>query len=245
MHIERGFQNNYGKIFSNIINVSFSSITELKNHLGNLILETKKDNNNFVTLKDDYDGIYLYEMLNKEDSNYAYRLYRDYEKYKYRRHYDDLLISNLQEKQKLIKNVDFPIGVVTIENEVIGQIIYLYKQSQTIFNYLKSIKSVNIFEKKYYTLLYEVLKILQSLKENDIYYIDIHPNNFLRLNNGTIKIIDFENHSIDYSNNKENYFRHNLFYIINDINKYFGLSSNINYSDSIEDIYNKVREKTY
>ena len=49
----------------------------------------------------------------------------------------------------------------------------------------------------------------------------------------------------DYSNNKENYFRHNLFYIINDINKYFGLSSNINYSDSIEDIYNKVREKTY
>ena len=179
MQIERGFQNNYGENFANIVNVGFSSLSELRDFLGKFITETKKENNNFATAKGDYDGIFLYQMPSINDEDYAYRIYRDFEKYKYRRHYDDKLISFLQSKQHLIKNVDFPLGVVTIENEVIGQIIYLYKNSQTIFSYLNSIKGNNIFEKEYYDLLLKVLNILKSLYENDIFYIDIHPNNFL------------------------------------------------------------------
>lgn len=242
MQIERGFQNNYGQNFPNIVNVGFSSLNELRLFLGKLITETKKENNNFATAKGDYDGIFLYQMPSIHDEDYAYRIYRDFEKYKYRRHYDDKLISFLQSKQHLVKNVDFPVGVVTVENEVIGQIIYLYKNSQTIFSYLNSIKGNNKFEKVYYDLLLKVLNILKLLYENDIFYVDIHPNNFLIVD-GAIKIIDFENHSIDNSNDKEKYFMHNLCYIIKLINRYFGIDCDIKREDSFEVVYQKVREK--
>ncbi len=242
MQIERGFQNNYGQNFPNIVNVGFSSLNELRLFLGKLITETKKENNNFATAKGDYDGIFLYQMPSIHDEDYAYRIYRDFEKYKYRRHYDDKLISFLQSKQHLVKNVDFPVGVVTVENEVIGQIIYLYKNSQTIFSYLNSIKGNNKFEKVYYDLLLKVLNILKLLYENDIFYVDIHPNNFLIVD-GAIKIIDFENHSIDNSNDKEKYFMHNLCYIIKLINRYFEIDCDIKREDSFEVVYQKVREK--
>lgn len=242
MQIERGFQNNYGQNFPNIVNVGFSSLNELRLFLGKFITETKKENHNFATAKGDYDGIFLYQMPSIHDEDYAYRIYRDFEKYKYRRHYDDKLISFLQSKQHLVKNVDFPVGVVTVENEVIGQIIYLYKNSQTIFSYLNSIKGNNKFEKEYYDLLLKVLNILKSLYENDIFYVDIHPNNFLIVD-GAIKIIDFENHSIDNSNDKEKYFMHNLCYIIKLINRYFEIDCDIKREDSFEDVYQKVREK--
>lgn len=242
MQIERGFQNNYGQNFPNIVNVGFSSLNELRLFLGKLITETKKENNNFATAKGDYDGIFLYQMPSIHDEDYAYRIYRDFEKYKYRRHYDDKLISFLQSKQHLVKNVDFPVGVVTVENEVIGQIIYLYKNSQTIFSYLNSIKGNNKFEKVYYDLLLKVLNILKLLYENDIFYVDIHPNNFLIVDE-SIKIIDFENHSIDNSNDKEKYFMHNLCYIIKLINRYFEIDCDIKREDSFEVVYQKVREK--
>ena len=242
MQIERGFQNNYGQNFPNIVNVGFSSLNELRLFLGKLITETKKENSNFATAKGDYDGIFLYQMPSIHDEDYAYRIYRDFEKYKYRRHYDDKLISFLQSKQHLVKNVDFPVGVVTVENEVIGQIIYLYKNSQTIFSYLNSIKGNNKFEKVYYDLLLKVLNILKLLYENDIFYVDIHPNNFLIVDE-SIKIIDFENHSIDNSNDKEKYFMHNLCYIIKLINRYFEIDCDIKREDSFEVVYQKVREK--
>ena len=46
MQIERGFQNNYGENFANIVNVGFSSLSELRDFLGKFITETKKENNN-------------------------------------------------------------------------------------------------------------------------------------------------------------------------------------------------------
>ena len=42
MQIERGFQNNYGENFANIVNVGFSSLSELRDFLGKFITETKK-----------------------------------------------------------------------------------------------------------------------------------------------------------------------------------------------------------
>ncbi|MGN1378831.1 MAG: hypothetical protein ACI4XR_00295, partial [Bacilli bacterium] len=215
MQIVRGYNNNYGGVFPNIVNVSFSSITEFKNFTGELLKETKKEKNIFVTQKDEYDGIYLYKIKNLAENDYAFRIYRDFEKYSFRRHYDDYLIDKLQQKQKNIKEIDFPIGVATIENYVIGQVIYLYENSQTAFEYLHSIKNNQNFEKKYYELLYKILNLIKMLYDNEIYYIDVHPNNFLILENGDIKIIDFENHSIDLSKDGVNYLKNNLLYIIN------------------------------
>ena len=88
----------------------------------------------------------------------------------------------------------------------------------------------------------KVLNILKSLYENDIFYIDIHPNNFLIVV-GSIKIIDFENHSIDNSKDKEKYFMHNLCYIIKFINKYFNMECDIDKNDSFEEVYHKVRKR--
>ena len=79
MQIERGFQNNYGENFANIVNVGFSSLSELRDFLGKFITETKKENNNFATAKGDYDGIFLYQMPSINDDDYAYRIYRDFE----------------------------------------------------------------------------------------------------------------------------------------------------------------------
>ena len=243
MLIERGYQNNFGGFFPNIINVSFSSITEFKNFAGDLLKETKKEKNFFVTDKDEYDGIYLYKIKNLAEKDYAFRIYRDFDKYSFRRHYDDYLIDKLQQKQKNIKEIDFPIGVATIENYVIGQVIYLYENSQTLFEYLQSIKYSQNFEKKYYELLYKVLRLIKMLYDNEIYYIDVHPNNFLMLENGDIKIIDFENHSIDLSSNGINYLKNNLLYIINLINEMFGFDSIVSYDFTLEETYEKVLSK--
>lgn len=243
MLIERGYQNNFGGFFPNIVNVSFSSITEFKNFTGELLKETKKEINIFVTQKDEYDGIYLYKIKNLAENDYAFRIYRDFEKYSFRRHYDDYLIDKLQQKQKNIKEIDFPIGVATIDNYVIGQVIYLYENSQTAFEYLHSIKNNQNFEKKYYELLYKILNLIKMLYDNEIYYIDVHPNNFLILENGDIKIIDFENHSIDLSKDGVNYLKNNLLYIINLINDMFGFESIVSCNSTLEETYKKVLSK--
>ena len=81
------------------------------------------------------------------------------------------------------------------------------------------------------------------LYDNEIYYIDVHPNNFLMLENGDIKIIDFENHSIDLSSNGINYLKNNLLYIINLINEMFGFDSIVSYDFTLEETYEKVLSK--
>ena len=60
---------------------------------------------------------------------------------------------------------------------------------------------------------------------------------------GSIKIIDFENHSIDNSKDKEKYFMNNLCYIIKFINKYFNMECDIDKNDSFEEVYHKVRKR--
>ena len=107
---------------------------------------------------------------------------------------------------------------------------------------VKSSRTLNTLSILSLLTLLSSLNILKSLYENDIFYIDIHPNNFLIVD-GSIKIIDFENHSIDNSKDKEKYFIHNLCYIIKFINNYFNMECDIDKNDSFEEVYHKVRKR--
>lgn len=110
------------------------------------------------------------------------------------------LVTNLYCMQKKFPEIDFPIGVVRYNENVIGQIIRYYENA-------KSLKDVAVFEdlsslNKYFQrdedsirnlfIIYrEILELLENLYDNDIAYLDVHAGNFVFYND-KIKIIDFE-----------------------------------------------------
>lgn len=95
------------------------------------------------------------------------------------------MIENLIIYGKNIKNIDFPIGIVKINDIVVGQIIKYYDNSITLEDFLT--KNKDIDPRPYYL---EVLNILEELVENNICYKDVHGRNFMLANN-QLKIIDF------------------------------------------------------
>lgn len=233
VNIQRGFKNRFGNTYDNLISINFDNIKELRASLGLFVLETKKEVTLFATNKDEYNGIILHEMKSVEDYDYAFRIYRDYQEYKYKRHYDDRLVSMLHSKQRLVKDTDFPIGIVCVDNYVVGQIIRYYKDNT---------KFKNIINKRDSSLFYlRIVRILLELVNNNIYYLDIHPNNFLIYNND-LKLIDFEPSFVSFKEEDLKYLVYNLVNMINRINSYLGIEL-IKDCNNLEGIVNALSKE--
>lgn len=184
MIIKDEFKPSYGEPVK-IRNVNFESLDDFHKYAGGIIADSHRDDTSNFELNE--DGVYICRC--KYDFTKALRVYKDLSLYKYTSHSDYKLISRLQEKQSNIKLSEFPTGILTIENFIVGQEIPFYDNSETLYDHLQ-----NGNMKKRPTQLYlEILKILKELCENGIIYTDVHRRNFMvNKMSEIVNIIDFD-----------------------------------------------------
>lgn len=241
--IKNEFKDRYGIIY-NVRNINVTSPLELSSVLGKYVASSSPENENDFDLKE--EGINLFRS--KLDSSKAFRVYKDQNIYEYTNHNDHIIISELQKRQKNIKLSEFPTGIITIENKVVGQEIPFYENSETIYKYFKE----HNMKKRPTEFYLEVLKILKELYSEGIVYTDIHTKNFLINNiNEIVNIIDFEDSFIYLDGRTEFAYPtmiNNLkFYLLDILNKIKGIefSSSYDKAETLEQIEEVVIEADY
>lgn len=148
--------------------------------------------------KKNYDGAFI--IQNKENPNIAYKIdegsinYQNFDNFQRCSFvFEPRFIYELQKRQPLIKRSDFPTGIVTVDHYCIGEEIVYYNNTVTLEEFTKLEKNKFLLPTNLYLNLLESLK---ELSDNDIYYCDLHNENFVvfndeKTNKETIKIIDF------------------------------------------------------
>ena len=191
--IQQGFTNSKGQYFSNIRNIHFNQYSDVFGSFGKHLNESHKDSPNDFDINN--EGVNIYQS--KYCENIALKLYKDIGSYKYTFHDDEVIISELQKRQKNIKLTKFPTGVITVENKVVGQEIPYFSNS---INIAKLFESGKLTKRptQYYL---EILKILKELLENGILYQDIHGGNFIIDSNGNVQVIDFQPGLVSFDEN--------------------------------------------
>lgn len=195
MIIKDNFTDSRGQTY-NIRNIHFPNFEDVYGNLGTFVTESHRYANVFSDYTE--DGIYLYKS--SYDPKRALRIYKDFHHYKYIGHSDERLITKLHEKQPDIRLTEFPTGIITIENKVVGQEIPYYENYETIRNVFEN-KSNNKIPTYYYI---EILKIIKELYECGIVYQDIHTKNLLfNIYDETIKLIDFEPFNVKFDDDRK------------------------------------------
>ena len=189
LNIKDEYIDRNGNVY-NIRNINYENKSDLKGNIGEYITETKKENSIFFDSSDNlYEGVYIYKSF--YDPKKALRIYKDWADYLYVSHNDVKLLYELQKKQKNIQLTEFPTGVITLDNSVIGQEIPFYEGYENLNVSLKKLKDI----KEIINCYQQVVSILKELELENILYTDIHPKNFMMKDN-IVKLIDFENDSI-------------------------------------------------
>lgn len=178
--------NSNGEILIGVKELAFTK-DNIFGNLGKFVTETKYEASDFIDM--DYNlnhGVYIYKDFN--DSKIGYRIYKEFADYNFNGYKDDILTNKLQMKQANIKLTKLPIGVVTLDGRIIGQIISFFEDCMTLFDFSKLGKS----KVNYVKLYIDALKILKELYDNGILYLDIHPKNFMIDEKNNINLIDFQ-----------------------------------------------------
>lgn len=194
--IVKGYTDNEGNYFD-INNVIFPT-NNTPYYFGEFITSSHDDENQ--TFSSEEEGKRIYRSY--DNPNKGYRIYKNLffwtDDFKCNDGvFDAKLVSELQKKQPFIKLTDFPTGVVTINNSVIGQEIPLYNDNYINLHSLPKLVSEDNYLDKLEKLKMAYLSIIDSVEElieNDIIYLDIHRGNFLfnKTNPAETKIVDFE-----------------------------------------------------
>lgn len=219
----------------NIRNINISDISELR-ELGKYVAETKREVSDFWTESDNLEnGVYIYKS--NYDPKKALRIYKDFALYKYTYHSDAKDISKLQEFQNKIKLTQFPTGILTIEDYVIGQEIPFYENYITLYESISKLKDI----RKIFYYYDKMINILEELAQVGIIYKDLHVKNFM-IKGNSIKLIDFENDAYMYSDNTK-YLLEKLRILINFINEYLKIDFKVN-SETIEGLKEEIIVKS-
>lgn len=190
MIIKDEFKPSYGEPIK-IRNVNFESLDDFRKYTGKSIATSHREDSSNFSLNE--EGVYVYRS--KYDFTKALRIYKDLNLYKFASHSDYKLVSKLQQKQPNVKLTQFPTGILTIEDFIIGQEIPFYDNSDTLCDYFENGKM-----KKRPTQFYlELLKILKELCNNGIIYTDVHRKNIM-VNKITeiINLIDFDDAYLNF-----------------------------------------------
>ena len=138
------------------------------------------------------------------------------------------LIKNLHVYKDNIKLSSFPIGIVKVNDIVIGQLIKYYKNSITLTDFFKSSPSVDPID--YYM---KILDILEELALNGIAYDDVHGGNFLIVGD-KLRIIDFSEYRMKVGQKYKGVYR-NMFENFNT------MVNRLNFKVlHLDDVYNKL-----
>ena len=215
---------------------------ELMNNLGKFVNETNREANLFFD--DQYsleNGVYIYQDYN--NPNIAYRIYKEFAEYNFNGNKDELLIQELMQKQDKVKLTEFPFGVVTLDNRIIGQQIPYYPNHISLYEYFKANKDIDI-----YMIYLQILDILNELYSNGILYFDSHAKNYL-INGDTINLIDFEYSLMSFDINNIRLKKYMLKNYIKLINHLYQLYSNTKQdifeeTNSFGETYNQIKELT-
>lgn len=215
MEIRDKFITKNGIVYSNLREIAFTK-DNIFGNLGTLVNETNREvfdgfgkTSNTIS----QDGVYIYKS--KYDKDRALRVYKCFLDPNFNGFNDEKLISKLQKIQNKIELTSFPVGIVTLNGNVIGQEIPYYEQH----NQLYEIKD-QVTLKELLMLYRQCLIIIEELRKKGIYYIDVHAKNFLVDNNLDVKLIDFEPCLVKF-NDKTQLYRSltNFYNMINLVNK--------------------------
>lgn len=242
--IKNEYETPNGIIIDNIRNIHFEKFSDVAGNLGTSITESHKDDGS--SFEYTTDGIYLYRS--PYDPNKGLRVYKDVADYPYLGHDDYKLVSKLQERQKNIKLSEFPTGIITIGNQVIGQEIPFYDNSKTIYDYFKEGNLI----KRPTEFYLEILKILKEMLDSGILYTDLHSKNFL-VNNITemVNIIDFESNYVFIDNNSsysyDSMINNLKLTLLNKLNSICGIVLDRSYKNAktLEEIEEVILEEDY
>lgn len=239
LNIRNDFIDKNGNYYQ-VRNINFDEKKDLSNKLGTFITETQKEEFGFYSMFDNItDGVYIYQSY--YDPKKALRIYKDWADYKYNYHNDVKLIVPLLSKQKNIKLTEFPTGIVTFKNYIIGQEIKFYDGYENLNLSLKKLKDVreiiNCYQK--------IVDILKELELENIIYNDIHPKNFM-MKDGIVKLIDFENDSIKLEYNSRMYsdMINLLKYMINNLNVMLNVDFKLENSSTLSEVGEEILIKS-
>jgi len=241
--IKNGFTNYRGEVYDNIKNYSYQENEPIYN-FGKLVDGTEYKDNIFLSTSYNLNnGVDIYKS--EFDENVALRIFRDTmgccKNYKYVFHDDDKLVSKLQGIQKNVKLTDFPIGIVSIDKWVIGQIIPYYNGYDTLAKSVIKADENTIIQ--YYS---NILTILKELYSNGIIYVDVRARNFM-INkiNSLVKLIDFESGYLSFDNSKSRYIdmMENLRVMINEINKLKDINFQLPTNITLNDVEKIIKEE--
>ena len=120
------------------------------------------------------------------------------------------MVAALIKKQEIIQLTDFPIGYYRKNNILEGLIIRYYKAGKSLEE-LSERQDISMIKQYYnhsennirnlFLLLADLLKVLEELSKNGVYYIDVHNGNAIITDN-KVKLIDFEPSHIVFKDNK-------------------------------------------
>ena len=240
MLVKEGYKDKKG-INYDLLNIHFEKKEDMATSLGKYVAETDYKDNMFLSSSWNLtNGIYLYQSY--FDPKIALRIYRDFASYKYVHHDDAKLIKELLERGKNVLLTDFPKGVITIEDYVVGQAIPFYEDYDTLAKVVIN-KKDELTMMKYYL---EIMKILKELYNNSIIYADVRSRNFMinRVNN-LVKLIDFESQYISFDDRLYKEMIKNIKITINEINDYLNIKFKLDKEDSLDNIEETLLEETY
>lgn len=241
MIVKKGYEDKNGVKYDDLLNVHFEKKEDMATSLGKYVAETDYKENMFLSSSWNLtNGIYLYQSY--FDPKIALRIYRDFASYKYVHHNDAKLIKELLERGKNVLLTDFPMGVITIEDYVVGQAIPFYEDYDTLAKVVIN-KKDELSIMKYYL---EIMKILKELYNNSIIYADVRSRNFMinRVNN-LVKLIDFESQYISFDDRLYKEMIKNIKLTINEINDYLNIKFKIDKEDSLDNIEETLLEENY
>lgn len=129
-----------------------------------------------------------YIFQDAENPKIGYRIYKSYWRDNFDHFKDASMLQRLYMNGGDISDIDFPYGVITRENRIIGQVIPYYEDGTDMACFSENARE-NL------TRAYFLLK---ELCDHYIYYLDVHGHNFLITSQG-MKLIDFDQEFVAFS----------------------------------------------
>lgn len=245
--INNNYIDNNGKEYKEIREINFPNKDSMIENIGNLIYETEREKGLFFSSSENLtEGVYIYQT--NYDKKRALRIFKDWALYypkiarQYSCHKDPKLIEELKLREKNIKLTEFPTGIVTLEDYIIGQEIPFYEQTKNLYEISNEKGTKDILQ--YYL---DIINILNELAKNDIIYTDCHAKNFvINYINNIVHLIDFEPHQV-FIDNKYKYkdMMYKIKQTINMINSIKNIPFEVNKEDTLEELEETILSKKY